>query len=87
MMDNVMSVLKFLASRERDKTGDAWTTGSEIHDGLKGRTGITPADINDAINLSRNRGWVKWMQALGTSPYDFARVTITSEGRLRIEDA
>ena len=85
-MDNVRTVLKFLASLERDEMGNAWTTGPEIHDGLKGRTNIIPVDINDAIKLAKNRNWVKWQTSMGSGPYRFDRVTITPEGRLWIEN-
>ena len=86
MMDNVRTVLKVLASRERDKIGNAWTTGPEIHEALKGRTGIIPVDIKDSIKLAKNRGWVKWETSMGSNQYGFDRVTITPEGRLWIED-
>jgi len=82
MMDNVRKVLKFLASREREKTGKAWTTGPEI----KADLDMLIEDINDAIRLAEKRGWVEWQRFMGSAPYYFTQATITPEGRLWIED-
>ncbi len=84
MRTRVRMILKFLASLERDKTGKAWTTGPEIK--AKADLDMLIEDINDAIELAEKRGFVEWIQALYTSPYYFARVTITAEGRLWIEN-
>ncbi len=86
MIDSMRTVLNFLASLERDETGDAWINGNDIHEGLKGRTDIIPGDINDSINLAENRGYVKVLKTLGTAPYKFHSATITAEGRLWLEE-
>lgn len=84
-MSKVKQVLELLASQERNESGQAWTTGKEIHERSRGRTDIIPADINDAIEIAENRGFVEVLKALGTSPFTFQSVTITAEGRLWLE--
>mgnify|MGYP006910750972 CR=1 FL=1 len=80
-MSKVKLVLEFLASRERNEIGQAWTTGKEIQDG----TDMIPADINDAIEIAENRGFLEVLKTLGTAPFKFHSVTITAEGRLWLE--
>ncbi len=80
MRDNFRTVLNFLASLERDKTGKAWTTGPEI----KADLDMLIEDINDAIEQAENRGSVELMRSKGSAPYYFSQATITSEGRLFI---
>ena len=80
--DNFRTVLNFLASLERDKPGKAWKTGPEI----KADLDILIEEINDAIERAENRGFVKWRRFKGSNPYYFSQVTITSKGRLWIED-
>lgn len=80
-MDNVRKVLEFIASRERNESGEAWTTGKEIQEG----TGLTPADVNDAIEIAENRALIEVLKTLGTTPFKFHSATITGEGRLWLE--
>ncbi len=82
MRDNLRTVLNFLASLERDKTGKAWKTGPEI----KADLDMLIEDINDAMKEAKERGFVEWMRSKGSAPYYFSKVTITPEGRLWIED-
>ena len=81
-MSKVKQVLEFLASRERNVSGEAWTTGVEIQEG----TEMIPADINDAVEIAENRVFVEVLKALGTAPFKFHSVTITAEGRLWLEN-
>ena len=81
MMSNVRKILEFLATRERNEIGEAWTTGNEIRE----ETGIIPADINDAIEIAENREFVEVLKTLGTAPFKFHSVTITAEGRFSLE--
>jgi predicted transcriptional regulator len=80
-MSRVKIIIEFLSGLSRDQVGDAWTTGTEI---LKG-CNFSAADINDAIEVAENRGWVKTRKYLGTTPYKFGGATITPEGRLFLE--
>jgi len=82
MRDNFRTVLNYLASLERDKTGKAWKTGPEI----KAELDILIEDINDAIEKAEKRGFVEWMRFTGSAPYYFSKVTITSKGLLWTEN-
>ena len=82
MRDNFRTVLNYLASLERDKTGKAWKTGPEI----KAELDILIEDINDAIEKAEKRDFVEWMRSKGSAPYYFSKVTITSKGRLWAEN-
>ena len=82
MMDNIRKVLEFLASLERDKIGKAWKTASEIKETLN----MSFFDVNDAVQLAENRGWVECKLAKSVAPYAFGEVMITPEGRLWLDD-
>lgn len=79
--ENLWQVLNRLAEAPRDALGQAWIPGDEISEA----TNLTPPEINDAINLLLAQGLVEWRQTMGTAPFDFAQVTITSRGRYEIE--
>lgn len=79
--ENMWQVLNRLAEATRDELGQAWMSGDEISEA----TNLTPPEINDAINLLLAQGLVEWRQAMGTAPFEFAQVTITSRGRYEIE--
>ena len=81
MMSNVRKVLEFLASRKRDEAGDAWTLNKDIQEGTK----LSPAEVNDSIELAENRGLIEVLKAMGTAPFKFHSATITAEGRLWLE--
>lgn len=53
--------------------------------GYQDKTGLSPADINDAVEIAENRGYVQVIRFLGTAPFNFGQVTITAEGRLYLE--
>lgn len=77
----LLLTLETLNKVDRDRTGDAWISAEE----LRKRTKLTPQDINDAVSILRDRGNVEWQQFLGTAPFKFGLVTITSRGRYELE--
>lgn len=79
---NMIKVLKVLADQSRSVSGEAWTSGKE----LKKATGLSPAEINDAVELLEARGLVETLQTIGTAPYRFQTVTITASGRYELEN-
>ncbi|UCD44155.1 MAG: hypothetical protein JSV27_08435 [Candidatus Bathyarchaeota archaeon] len=81
MISKVEKVLTFLASRERDNRGDAWTAGTEIEE----ETTLPAADINDVIDITEKRGFVQTRTSMATRPFKFNDVSITAEGRLWLD--
>jgi hypothetical protein len=59
-----------------------WVSGKELQEA----TGISPADLNDAVKILVDKEMVEEAPpVLGTAPYNFSRVTITSKGRFSLE--
>ncbi len=79
--ENVKKVLEALAKAERDAMGEAWVSATQ----LQKDTELSPADLNDAIEILVGDGLVKWRQHMGTDPYKFAQATITPRGRLSLQ--
>ena len=81
--ENAAIVLKALYN-EFPKTKDK----TEI-DGKKVQelSGLTPQEINDAVSILIDAGYVEWLQFLGTAPFDFGCVWITPRGKLEYERA
>lgn len=50
-------------------------------------THLDPAQINDAVAILRDNGYVEWQQFLGTAPFDFGYVEITPRGKAEYERA
>jgi len=66
-------ILGILASKPRDQYVPAAELASEAK--------LPPERINDAVALLVDSGHVEWTQVLGTAPFDFGDVSITSRGR------
>ena len=48
---------------------------------LREFTGLSPLQLNDAVNILKMRGYVDVQHALRTAPYDFDRVRLSALGR------
>jgi hypothetical protein len=48
-------------------------------------TGLEPHDVNDAVSLLHDSGYVEWVQYLETVDYDFSNVWVTPAGRMEGE--
>jgi hypothetical protein len=81
--EDVNKVLEFLSKCKRDEMGFAFVRGPEIQKGTK----LTPAQINDAIKIAGNRGWIDRRDYGGTAPFMFGEVNISAEGRLFLENS
>jgi DNA-binding GntR family transcriptional regulator len=79
--ENIKKVLEALAKSKRDEMGEAWVSAAQ----LQKDTGLSPADLNDAVEILVSDGLVKWRRYLGTAPYKFAQATITPRGRLSLQ--
>jgi len=78
---NTKRLLEILVSVETDETGEAWVSGTQLHES----SDLSSSEINDAIVILRERGLVEWRQYLGTAPYRFGVVTITPRGRYELQ--
>lgn len=79
--ENMWQILKVLSEARQDESGQAWVSGLQIRE----HTGLSPSEINDAIDLLVAQGLVEWLQTLGTAPFRFATVNITARGKYEIE--
>jgi len=77
MDEIIQTVLRTLAERPRDQGGYSWTSGEE----LQAATHLFPPEINDAVAILEESGLVEVMRYLGTAPFRFGGVSITSRGR------
>ncbi len=50
-------------------------------------TKLAPDQINDAVAILRDNGYVEWQQFLGTAPFEFGYVEITPRGKAEYERA
>jgi hypothetical protein len=54
---------------------------------LQELTKLEPTQINDAVAVLRDNGYIEWEQFLGTHPFSFGYVEITPRGKLEYERA
>lgn len=78
---NMKTVIEALSKAKRDEMGEAWVSAAN----LAASTKLSPADLNDAVEILVGKGFAKWRQYMGTAPYFFAQATITPNGRLSLE--
>lgn len=63
---------------------------SEQQDDVEGErlqdlTNLEPSQINDAVAILRDNGYVEWEQVMGTAPFKFGYVEITPRGKAEYE--
>lgn len=80
--NNAYSVLETLAIREPDSAGRVVMQSKELQAVL---IDLTPGEINDAISILEESGFVTVKRAVGTHPYTFYSVLLTSRGRYQFE--
>lgn len=76
-------ILRALANAPRDVIGQAHVDGKSLAE----VSGLTPAEINDAVSLLVRSGYAEWRQWMGTAPFIFGTVEITPIGRYENERA
>jgi len=79
--ENAIIILKGIVSQITDEMGRAMLSGED----LAHITDLLPAQINDAVSILLENGFVEWQQTLGTAPYIFREVGITPRGRYELE--
>jgi len=77
---NTYQILRFLASLPRSG-GLPLSSGEDVVQG----TGLSPAEINDAVTVLVEAGLADWLRTFGTAPFHFGRVGITPRGRYEFE--
>lgn len=78
---NAFYVLETLVSEQKDEVGRVTVHGTRLAE----LTALTPSEINDAVNILEESGMVKSLKAIGTRPYTFYTVALTSRGRYEYE--
>ena len=81
--EDASTVLKFLVDAPKDGLGRATLNGPQIQE----VTGLEPPNINDAISVLEESGYVDLLKVMGTAPYMFRDATLTSRGRFEYERA
>lgn len=78
---NQDKILRLLYQKASESEGEPYFTGQEIQEA----SSLSPVQINDAIELLHNSGLVHWMRWMGTTPYKFGQVKVTSRGKYEAE--
>ncbi len=84
---DAQTVLSFLAQYHEpgreDDAGHYQLDGDE----LNAATGLSPRRINDAVTFLEHDGLVEVLKYLGTAPFEFGSVSLTTRGRHVADDA
>ncbi len=70
-------VLQALYKEERK----AWVKNKQ----LEKDTGLSPDDLNDAVELLQSKFLVEWLKSSSTAPFKFDFVQLTALGRIRLK--
>jgi len=77
----VPKLLVTLGKAPRESTGEAWITGKQLQEA----TNLSPREINDAIRVLEEQGYVDALETYGTVPFEFNCVSINARGRIEFE--
>lgn len=69
---NALKLLELMVNSGKDDFGSNW---------YQDRSGLSPQDINDAIFYLEKNDAIKVLKAMGTAPFRFVAVNLTSNGR------
>lgn len=79
ILENASKILiKMFEAEQNDRYGRDYCFNGKV---LSLLTGLTPGDINDAVNLLDDRDFIERQNVLGTAPYRFGSVRLNSKGR------
>jgi len=81
--ENAGIILMALYEEIRRPTEPREVTGLRLQELTK----LEAEQINDAVAILRDNGYVEWQQFLGTSPFDFGYIEITPRGKTEYERA
>ena len=69
---NAIHLLELMVKNDKEIFENTW---------LQEHSGLTPRDINDAIDYLENIGAIEVIKYLGTGPFNFGKVFLQSRGR------
>lgn len=81
--EDASRIIESLVGTPRDDLGRATMNGDQIHEA----TGLEPPQINDAISVLEESGYLELLNFMGTAPYMFGEATLTARGRVEYERA
>ncbi|MBC7173361.1 MAG: nucleotide-binding protein [Polyangiaceae bacterium] len=83
------ALAEFAQSTDDSQRGRHNLTGEGVRLALKDlqERELDPAEINDAVEILERNGYVSVHRTLGTAPYSFRGVELTSMGRLEYENS
>jgi DNA-binding MarR family transcriptional regulator len=81
IIDNATTILMKLAQEPRDKSGFVEMTGHDLSE----KTGLSPSDINDAVIMLEESGYIERLRISGTAPFLFHSISLTSRGKYEYE--
>lgn len=79
--ETAQRILGYLSEAPRDDSGYAWVFSKKLQEA----TGLSPMEINDAVAILQEWGFVELLRYLGTAPFIFGQVAITPRGRYEWE--
>jgi len=74
-------ILRFLYEKAAESADERLIKNDEIHEAIN----LQPVQINDAIELLHDSGFVEWFRTMGTAPYKFTMVKITPRGKYEVQ--
>jgi hypothetical protein len=69
---NAIRLLELMVKNEKELFENTW---------LQENSGLTPREINDAVDYLESIGAIEVFKYLGTAPFDFGDVELKSRGR------
>lgn len=81
IQENVASILSTLANELPDSMGVIERSGPKLQE----LTELTPAEINDAVTILEESGYVELLRYMGTAPFDFGEIILLPRGKYEYE--
>lgn len=75
--ENKWIILSIMAIQPVNTVGQISLNGQKIQE----LTNLTPVEINDAVSILEDEGYVELLHLLGTHPFGFGKATLTPKGK------
>jgi hypothetical protein len=76
----VLNAIISIKSMNKNQRG-YWIAGASIQE----KTGLSPEQINDAIDLAEVRGYIDYTEFMGGQPFNFEISDLTVKGKIFLE--